>query len=398
MLDGSPSYVREKALAIARNSTILDAVVEVKIGSGKNIDRYSQSEFRTPSHLSPALSTLVTAIPAMPRLHTIHLNHMTLSTEYLYTILSSPHLIHLVLENVQMPTITHLSPPKLRKLTLTTMFSWDALGSLLSWLAASLEYLELRWCKFPVRYPLRLPSFPCLRELQHHQKAAYRTFPVDGQLNELLRLGSRVTHLHLTGNSDQIHPVAFPESLQHLSITELVLAPLNHRIDPLPRLISLSIQCDPRYDSPTLPSFVRDRFPNITSLHLAIPWSLRDIALVTARSQQNVHTLELSFNTSCGLDSENTEFWLPDDFLLNFVLSAPLQTLKLEVVQTHFQLERSVERCTWWLDNIVLPSMTGFGGSELKSIDASFVQPESWSARRRLLCRQWVNGDWKIVE
>jgi len=136
----------------------------------------------------------------MRQLHTIQLNHITLSRMYLYAILSSPYLIHLILNTVQLPKISMFPPPKLRKLTLTTMSSWETVQPLISQLATSLEYLELQGCRFLPLSQLQLPPFPCLQELRHHQHYTRSTFPDTSQLNELLRLGSQVAHLHVTGH------------------------------------------------------------------------------------------------------------------------------------------------------------------------------------------------------
>src|SRR5258706_4294669 len=160
-------YSHRKALAITRIATFLDSVVELKIGEG------ARCLFQVQYLFSPALFTLVKALPAMRQLHTLQLSKIFLPETYLYCILSSPHLTHLILCAIQMPKISKIPSPnlKLRKLTLKFMVSWDAVRPLIVHLAASLEYLEFRFCGsgFGSRNRPQLPSFPSLRELRHQQ-------------------------------------------------------------------------------------------------------------------------------------------------------------------------------------------------------------------------------------
>ena len=397
MRDTSPIYALRRALVISRAPAILDSVVEVNINMEKNRVAYwfSERALNVPYHLFPVIFCLFKAIPTMRRLRTIHLTRMVLSEAYLYTILSSPTLIHLTLETVQLPKMSKYPPPKLRKFTLTAMFSWEALQPLVTQLATSLEYLELKWCSFRSPQELRLPPFPYLRELRHSQKYGRLTFFDEGRLNELFRLGSRVTHLHLAGAFGHTSVGAFPKSLQNLSIEDQVLTEQDFGTCPLPQLVSLSIRCHQwKIDFlAALPSFIRDRFPGITSLHLNIPWSLRHFALALARSQYNLQTLILFIDTKFGLDREEVFIrypkWVYDDIDCKIMWPAALQSLKLEVVQIHYGLEWSVGPCTQWINDNVLPSVTGLGGSDLKSIDVTFIQPDRL-AREEVLCRRWV--------
>jgi len=412
MRDISPSYALQKALAITRTSTILDSVVEVDIGKCKEILRDSRRIWGIPYLLSPAIFTIVRAIPAMRRLHTIHLARMILSRTELFTILSSPHLIHLILDNVQIPKISKLPPPKLRKLTLVAMCSVEALEFMITQLAASLEYLKLQWCRFRPLGQSQLPLFPCLRELHYHQRDDEyhfcHTFPDDSMLYTLFRLGPQLASLHLAASFHHDHVATFPKSLQHLSIEEGALTDRYFRINPLPQLMSLSLKhyhYQEWWDPILLPPFIRDHFPRITSLHLDIPWAFRDFALVMARSQYNLQSLELRIVTESGLDMEERERKLshtveiPADYLRTSTLPAALKTLKLEVVQDYSELGHSIAPCTRWIDYDVLPSVTGLGGPDLRSTEVWFVQPESKLARKRVLWRQWIklpNGDWQM--
>ena len=156
MLDASRSH--RKALAITRITTFLDSVVELKIGERA---RYL---FQVQYLFSPALFTLTKALPAMWQLHTLQLSILFLPETYLYCILSSPHLTHLILCAIQMPKISRFPPPKpnLRKLSLKSMDLWDAVRPLIVHLAESLEYLEFSLCGSgfgPRNWP-QLPSFP----------------------------------------------------------------------------------------------------------------------------------------------------------------------------------------------------------------------------------------------
>ncbi len=276
MIDDSRSHRR--ALAITRILTFLDSVVELKIGER------AQYLFQVQYLFSPALFTLVKALPAMRQLHTLLLFSIFLPETYLYYILSSPHLTHLTLCAIQMPKISRFPPPNpnLRKLTLELMVSWDAVRPLIVHLAASLEYLEFRWCgsRFWPRSRPRLPSFPSLRELRHHQH--YGDVAV---LDELFHV-SQVTHLHLLGTLDFNHitVAAFPKSLQHLSTEDRMLTQQVLGTTPLTQLVSLSIRRSQEWEMShhlEISAFVCDHFPRITSLHLDIRWSLRNTALVT---------------------------------------------------------------------------------------------------------------------
>ena len=402
----SQFHALQKALAITRTSTILDSVVEVDIGKCKEPLRDSRRIWGI-THL-PAIFTIVRATPAMRRLHTIHLTHMILSRTELFTILSSPHLVHLILGGVQIPKISKLPPPKLRKLTLVAMPWWKALELMITQLAASLEYLKLQWCEFRPPCQLQLPLFPCLRELHYYQRYYSPTFPDGIMLSALFRLAPQLAFLYLSGYLFHTRAATFPKSLQHLSIEDGALTDSNFRINALPQLMSLSIKHFLGWKDPILlPPFIRDRFPRITSLHLDIRWTLRNLALVIARTQYNVQSLELRFVTKFGLNIKERERRLsdkveiPSDYLRTTTLPAALGTLKLEMVQPKNELELIIAPCARWIDDDILPSVTGLGGPDLRSVEVWFVQLESKVARERVLRRQWTklpNGDWQMEE
>ena len=144
----------------------------------------------------------------------------------------------------------------------------------------------------------------------------------------------------------------------------------------------------------------------ITSLHLSIPWGLRNHAMVIARSQRKVQALKLVINIWEGMKEEDMTPYHPvedpNEPLRCSTLPAVLQILKLEVVQSHDELEQSATWCSRWVFDDVIPSLTGLGGTGLKSIGLSVSQQRRTSAgTERVLLRQWVkapNGDWQRVE
>jgi len=277
MLDDSRRHALQMALAFTRISTILESMVEVSIGE-RTKWRDFRGIHRIPYLFSPTLFTLVKAIPAMRQLHTIRLSRIFLATAHLRCILSSPYLTHLVLDAIIMPNISglRLSPPKLRKLTTVSMFSWETIVPLLTELAASLEYYELQGCDFRAPGQLHLPPFPHLRELRSDQD--YLDLFGDTTVLSALLHASQVTHLQLSENVDYRCIATSQKSLQHLSIGGDMLTEQILGTGPFPRLMSLSIQSHKSWKLKqyfTVSSFVRDYFPGITLLHLGIPWSLR---------------------------------------------------------------------------------------------------------------------------
>jgi len=177
--------------------------------------------------------------------------------------------------------------------------------------------------------------------------------------------------------------------------------------NPFPRLVSLGIRFSQPWGSNyyiTLSSSLRNHFPGITSLHLDIPWSLRNFAVVLAQAHHSVQVLELSIVTRHGLDWEEKqvmtyEVEIPTDYSGNAMLPAALQSIRLDVVQTFHQLEDSVSVCTRWIGDNILPSVTGLGGSGLKCIDVSLVQPEDGTERERVITKRWIkspNDDWQL--
>jgi len=152
------------------------------------------------------------------------------------------------------------------------------------------------------------------------------------------------------------------------------------------------------------PSFIRDHFPRITSLHLDIPWIVRNDAIVMARSQHNVRTLKLIIDTSYGIEyeeSRETRSCFPlevsNDQFHPAVLPVAWQTLELEVHQFYGEPEqRTATRWSRWVFDDVVPLVTDSGGTGLKSIGISIsVEME------RVLWRQWVkvsNDGWQILE
>ena len=401
----SPKHTLRKIKVVTRNSTILNSVVEVNIGESFNTSKDFQWISELPSLLTPALLTLVKAIPEMRQLHTIKLNHIILSRMYLYTILSSPCLIHLILDTVQLPKISTLPPPKLRKLTLTMMSSWETVQPLISQLATSLEYLELQRCTFLPLSQLQLPPFPCLQELRHLQ-FTQSTFPKESQLNEFLRLGPQVTHLHVTGHVHE-SVSACQRSLRYLTTNAWTLSERTFGTEPFPWLMHLSLSLSGYFDELsrllTLSSFIRDHFPRTTSLHLNIPWVFRNDAILMARSQHNVHTLKLIIDVEHGIEYEErreTRSCVPleitNDQLHPAILSVALQTFELEVHQFFGGPERrTATLCSRWVSNDVVPFLTDLGGTGLKSIGISIsveMEPVLW--------RQWVkvpNDGWQIL-
>lgn len=407
MLEGSRRYAFQKVLAVTRTSTILDSVVEVDLRE-RNSMQNSRRVHRLPYLFSPALFTLVNATPTMPQLHTIRLSAIFLPRTYLYGILSSPYLIHLILDAIQMPKMRKLplSPPKLRKLTIMAMFSWEAIEPLITQLVTSLEYLELQGCEFRSPGQLQLPSFPHLREIRYDQN--YFGLSDNMAVLNALFHASQVTHLRLFGYVGFLRINASLKSLEHLSVEDVMLTEGVLGTNPFPRLRSLSIRCcQPwglRYHL-TVSSFLRDYFPGITSLHLDMPWSLRNFALVLARSQHSVQALELSVATGYGLDWEERklrihEVEIPTDYLGDdAALPGVLQSIKLDVAQTVYRLEESISVCTRWIGDKVLPSVTGLGGSNLRYIDTSFNQPEAGIEGGRVISKRWIkppNEDWQL--
>jgi hypothetical protein len=413
MCDDSPKYSLRKVLVVTRTSAILDSVVEVNIGKSTDATRDFLGPFKVPFRLTPTFFTLVNAIPSMRQLHTIQLNNIILSGMYLHTIISAPYPIHLILNTVQLPKMRTFPPTRLRKLTLTMRSSWKTVQPLIAQLATSLEYLELKWCEFQPTSQLQLPSFPRLRELRHHQHVIRSTFPDKRQLNELLRLGSQVTHLHVSGHFDSEPVTACQESLQYLHTSIWMLSDLIFGTEPFPRLMYLSLiffeYADRANHPPTRSSFIRDHFPTITSLDLSIQWEFRNHAMVMARSQHNVQALKLLIHAQDGVDNKGS--WkvdccfpveAPNGQLHQAMLPAALQTLKLEVVQFHDDLEQSARRCSRWVFDDIVPPATGFGGAGLSGIHLLVSQPKSKSvARGRVLSSQWVkgpNGIWQKLE
>ena len=397
MLGSSRNH--RKVSAITRIATFLDSVVELNIGER------APHLFQVQYLFYPTLFILVKALPAMRQLHTMQLSGLFLAETNLYNILSSPHLTHLILRSIQMPKMSRFPPPNpnLRKLTLMSMFSWDAVRPLIVHLAASLEYLEFHSCAFTFgrRSWPQLPSFPSLRELCHHQNY----YGNEAVLDELFHV-SQVTHLHLSGTLNSSHTAVLPKGLQHFSTEDGMLTQRMLGTTPMTRLMSLSIQCSQELEIGhhlECSAFVRDHFPGITSLHLDIPWSLRNISLVMARSQHNMRAMELSIATQGdqGLEGrwQRNQVETLNDYLRNNKFPGVLQTLRMDVVQLHGKLELSLVQCSRWIDDDVVHPVTGLGGTYLKSIDVSFVLHESGSGRERRIWKRWAklpDGVWRI--
>ena len=345
----------------------------------------------------------------MQHLHTIELNNILLSRIYLYTILSSPHLIHLVLHNVPLPKMSTFPPPTLRKLTLRMIkYPWESVQPLIAQLATSLEYLDVHRCIFLPPSQIQLPSFPCLQELRYHQYYPHRNFPDKNQLNKLLHLASQVTHLHVSGHDEPV--TACRRNLRYLSTSVWMLSDDIFGAEPFLRLMHLSIGFTQSTAAvihpPTLSSFIQNHFPAITSLHLTIPWSFRTCAMAMARSQHNVQVLKL---VVVGIEYEESMErgrYLPvevlNDQLHHAKLPAALQALMLEAIQCYGEPERGTTQFINWVLDHVIPPVTGLGGTGLKSITMVVSQPKSRSVEReRVLSRQWVrapNDDWKVLE
>ena len=388
-----------KALAITRIATFLDSVVTLCVGER------APHLFQVQFIFYPTLFILVKALPAMRQLHTMQLSAISLAEKNLYGILSSSHLTHLILFAIQMPKIRRFPPPNpnLRKLTLMSMFSWGAVRPLIIYLAASLEFLEFHSCGFeigPRSWP-PLPSFPSLRELRYHQNR----YGNETVLDELFRV-SQITHMHLSGTLNSSPIAALPKSLQHLSTEDQMLTQRVLGTTPMAQLISLSTWHSERWEMINLESsaFVCDHFPRITSLYLDIPWSLRNVALVMARSQHNVRAMELVIAAEGDLGSEGrwpqNQVETLNDYPRNEMLPGVLQSLRMDLVQYHGKLEWSLAQCTRWIDDDVVHPVTGLGGSDLKSIDVSFVLHHgSGFERERRIWRRWAklpDGNWRI--
>ena len=415
MGNDSPTYALQKALAITRTPALLDSVVEIYMGENtmSHLNARGQIIYKTHYLLLPAITILVKAIPAMQQLHTVHLVRMSVSRMELYSILSSPRLIHLILDGVRILKLNKFPPLKLCKLTLIAMSSWEGVEPLIGQLATSLEYLELRCCRFRTLRPSQLPPFPRLRELRHRQGCLHDTFNSASGMGELLQLGTQITHLYFSESFGYVHAATFPKSLRHLSVDVWVLTEHNFGACILHGLLSLSVRhcvLDKGLrgwgDIRLLHSLIYDCFPGITSLQLHIPWPNRNIAMAIARFQRNVQLLNLVIDTASGLHHEEKEptrldQWgdIPAAYICGSIMPGPLQSLWLEVTQTRDDLGLSVAPCTQWVESEVLPPVISVGGPNLNSIDVLFIQPESKVARERVLRREWVKsntGNWEI--
>ena len=275
----------------------------------------------------------------------------------------------------------------------------DAVRPLIAHLAASLEYLEFDSCKFefmPRSLP-RLPPFPRLRELRHRQH-----HHGNGTLLDEVFHVSQVTHLHLYGTLDSSHITAFPKSLQHLSTEDGMLSQQMLGTTPMAQLTSLKVWLSQKRGTShhlEISAFVCDHFPGITSLHLTIPWPLRNAALVMARSQRNVRAMELSIFAYGEVPWQLNPVEALNDYPRNNMLPGVLRSLRLDVVQCSGELEWGVAQCSRWIDDNVVHPATGLGGSDLKSVDLSLIIREIRSERERRTWKRWVKlpgGDWRI--
>ena len=372
----------------------------------------SRSRDQFPIIFSPTLFILTRAIPAMQHLHTVRLFQTFIPRTYFYCILSSPHITHLILENIYPPEPSTSPPPwspKLRKLTLIEVHSWRALEPLIALVATSLEYLYFQCCHFSFQnqdqYQYKRPSFSCLHELRElrHDQTKYSPYGNAIVLRELLRRGPRVTRLHVVGVLWNYGILSPPKSLRHLSTDNSMLRTGVLGVDPWSQLMSLTIHSHylrrgSRHHNFAL--FIRDHFPRITSLHLHIPWSLRNFALIMARSQENVQTLEffiiikhtVEWGETGGIEAEFSA-----DYLRTAILPAALRSFKIDIFD---RTDYGIGPCTRWVNDNIIPDETGLGGPDLRSIELSLIQPESGSKRERVLRRQqWVkspNDDWQI--
>ena len=119
-----------------------------------------------------------------------------------------------------------------------------------------------------------------------------------------------------------------------------------------------------------------------------------------------MQTLKLSLETAVGFVDERPCWDLPPESPIDIprecTLPAVLQSLILEVVaKSKFALVRGIPSYTQWIDDDVLPPVTGLGGPDLKNVDVLFVQLESKLERERMVRRRWVkspNGDWLMEE
>jgi len=89
---------------------------------------------------------------------------------------------------------------------------------------------------------------------------------------------------------------------------------------------------------------------------------------------------------------------VPDGPLHRVMLAGALHALKLEVVQSHHNLELGATKCSQWVFDDVVPYVTGLGGAGLTSIDLSVSR---FVERELILSKQWVkapNDGWKTLE
>ena len=410
-LDDSSIHAVRKALAITRTSSILDSVEKFNIGQMK-MKWGSRWRAQFPIIFSPTLFTLTKAIPAMRHLHTVRLFQTFLPRTYFYCILSSPHITYLILESIYPPEISTSPPPlppTLRKLTIIEVHSWRTLEPLIALVATSLEYLEFQCCNFlfhnQCEYQYKPPSFSCLhelRELRHYQRNC-SWFGNAIVLRNLLQLGPQVTQVHIVGTLWNYGALSPPKSLRHLSTDNAMLRTGILGVDPWSQLMSLTIHSHSlRRGSRhlNLALIIRHYFPRITSLHLHIPWSLRNFALIMARSQENVQALELFIIITRTMEWGETggdEVEISADYLRTAILPAALRSIKLDVYD---KTDWGIGPCTRWVNDNIIPDETGLGGPDLRSIELSFIQPESGSERERVLRRRrWIkspNDDWQI--
>src|SRR5258708_12676236 len=138
---------------------------------------------------------------------------------------------------------------------------------------------------------------------------------------------SQLTHLQLFGYAELLRIDGSLKSLQHLSVEDSMLTEGVFGTNPFPRLTSLNIRCHQPWGLHyhlTISSFLHNYFPGITSLHLAIPWSLRNFALVLARSQPCVQALRLSIVTGYGLDWEERKLRIYEFNIPTKIFPAPI--------------------------------------------------------------------------
>jgi hypothetical protein len=388
-----PSIARHKCSisgprlsALAKCPSLLSGISHIEVGIPRSLFVIPRS-FKPPVLNRLIISAFLRNAPQMRKLHTARFSEVKVNQEHLALLLQSNNLQHLILFQCGLPRSVRLPPSHIRYLTLWLRDDCNHMHTepLLRHCSANLEALHIAVHLWQAPLFTTLPQFPKLRKLRFTMVSGSPRY-----LTILTSLAPNLEHLEVWVQGCEIFGLpTLPTSLNHLRTDQRLIGGGSFGTRPFVHLRHLHIAnyvhaAGDNHGSSFIP-IIQCIFPNVTSLHVEIHHSSRNIILLLARALPNVTRLKLSID-KFSLSLHDSGDATPS---ITGTPGGPLASLYAQVLDSQ---KRDMDFYKSWIIHTVLGHTVGLGGPHLQEVVVSSTT--GTGTPLHLWCWKQVKKEW----